>query len=91
MSDPEQGEGDKKRRSGVGEEKSRGTGDLLRAKLKRRGRGLDMVTTHNKHNSLVNWPGHCVVSQILPHQPVDVVQNVKQIIFFWADIRTKYN
>lgn len=69
----------------------RGTGDLLRAKLKRRGRGLDMVTTHDKHNSLVNRLGHCVVSQILPHQPVDVVQNVKQIIFFWAEIRTKYN
>lgn len=69
----------------------RGTGDLLRAKLKRRGRGLDMVTTYDKHNSLVNRPGHCVVSQILPHQPVDVVQNVKQIIFFWAEIRTKYN
>lgn len=50
-----------------------------------------MVITHNKNILLVNRPGHSVVSQVLPHQPVNVVQNVKQIILFWAASRAKNN
>ena len=35
---------------------------------------------------LVNISWHGVVWQFSPHQTVDVVQNIKQIILFWAEI-----
>lgn len=41
------------------------------------------------HSLLVHISWYVVVRKFFPNQPIDVVQNIKQVIFFWAMKKNK--